>query len=454
MTTQMLGFDTAGQTLYMLDSRGRDTGALFAHDTKTGERKLVHADARADVSGILAHPTTGKAQAVAVNYLRNEWVVLDPAIAPDLDALKKLAAGGEFGVSARTEDDKTWVVSVSRSDRSTETFLYDRATRKAKPWFDTRPALPDAQLSKMHGVEIKSRDGLTLPSYLTLPAGSDPDGDGRPNAPVPMVLLVHGGPWARDGYGLNPSHQWFANRGYATLSVNFRGSTGFGKAFVNAGDLQWGRKMHDDLIDAVRWAVQQRIAVPDKVAIMGGSYGGYAALAGLTMTPKEFACGVSIVGPSNLNTLLQTIPPYWGPIRRMFASRMGDDTTEEGRALLKERSPLTYVDAIERPLLIGQGANDPRVKQAESDQIVQAMQAKKIPVTYVLYPDEGHGFVRPPNRISFNAVAETFLGQCLGGRVQPIGNDFAGSSIQVPTGADGVPGVAQALQAIKPAPKN
>jgi dipeptidyl aminopeptidase/acylaminoacyl peptidase len=451
LTTSLLGFDASGQTLYLLDSRGRDTGALFALDTKTGQRRLLHEDARADVGGILSHPVTGQAQAVAVNYLRNEWIALDPAVKLDLDALKALAAGGEFGIGARTRDDKTWVVAVTRSDKSSEFFLYDRDTRKARPWFDTRPALPDAQLSKMHGVAIKSRDGLTLPSYFTLPAGSDPDGDGRPDKPVPMVLLVHGGPWARDAYGLNGTHQWFANRGYATLSVNFRGSTGFGKAFVNAGDLQWGRKMHDDLIDGVRWAVQQRIAIPDKVAIMGGSYGGYATLAGLTMTPKEFACGVSIVGPSNLFTLLQTIPPYWGPIRRQFTTRMGDDTTEEGRALLKERSPLTYVDAIERPLLIGQGANDPRVKQAESDQIVQAMQAKKIPVTYVLYPDEGHGFVRPPNRISFNAVAESFLGQCLGGRVEAIGDDFAGSSITVPTGADGVPGVDAALQAMKPA---
>jgi dipeptidyl aminopeptidase/acylaminoacyl peptidase len=451
LTTTLLGLDSDGGTVYLLDSRGRDTGALFALDTKTGQRKLLHEDARADVGGILSHPVTGKAQAVAVNYLRNEWTVLDQAVAADIAALKKLAAGGEFGVSARTRDDKIWVVTVSRSDKTPESFIYDRASRKARPWFDARPALPDAQLSKMHGVEIKSRDGLTLPSYVTLPAGSDPDGNGRPDKPVPMVLLVHGGPWARDVYSLNATHQWFANRGYATLSVNFRGSTGFGKAFVNAGDLQWGRKMHDDLIDGARWAVQQRIAIADKVAIMGGSYGGYATLAGLTMTPKEFACGVSIVGPSNLITLLETIPPYWGPIRRTFATRMGDDATAEGRVLLKERSPLTYVDAIERPLLIGQGANDPRVKQAESDQIVQAMQAKNIPVTYVLYPDEGHGFVRPANRISFNAVAETFLGQCLGGRVEPIGADFAGSSITVPTGADGVPGVASALQAMKPA---
>lgn len=448
LTTGLLGFDAQGETLFLIDSRGRNTGALFAIDADSGERRLLHEDARADVAGILSHPQTGQVQAVAVNYLRNEWTVLDPAIEPDLAALRALAAGGEFSVTARTRDDATWVVAVSGSNRSTEFFLYDRASRKASPWFDTRPALPDQHLQRMHAVAIPTRDGLVMPSYYTLPASSDPDGDGIPASPVPTVLLVHGGPWARDSYGLNSTHQWFANRGWATLSVNFRGSTGFGKSFINAGDLQWGRAMHDDLIDGVRWATGKGISQADRVAIMGGSYGGYATLVGMTKTPTEFACGVSIVGPSNLITLLATIPPYWGPIRRQFTTRVGDDGTAEGRALLKERSPLTHVDAIVRPLLIGQGANDPRVVQAESDQIVQAMEARGIPVTYVLYPDEGHGFVRPQNRISFNAVTESFLGQCLGGRVEPVGDDFQGSSITVPNGVDGVPGVAEALSAI------
>jgi len=262
-----------------------------------------------------------------------------------------------------------------------------------------------------------------------------------------MVLFVHGGPWARDSFGLNRYHQWLANRGYAVLSVNYRASTGFGKAFLNAGNLQWGRKMHDDLIDAVDWAVKSGVTTADKVAIMGGSYGGYATLAGLTMTPKEFACGVDIVGPSNLITLLKTIPPYWESGRRQFAVRMGDQDTEEGRALLTERSPLSYADKIERPLLIGQGKNDPRVNINESQQIVDAMKAKNIPVTYVVYPDEGHGFVRPPNNISFNAVAETFLGKCLGGRSEPIGEDFKGASITIPEGAGLLNGVSEAMAA-------
>ena len=441
LTTQMAGISQDGKTFYVADSRGRNTSALYALDAQGGNRRLVYEDARADVDDVLVHPTTGVVQAVSSNYLRTRWQAIDPAIAPDLAALEKLAAGGEFIVSSRTRDDATWVVAVVRSDAPGKAYLYDRATRSSKLWYDSRPALDGLPLAPMQAREIRARDGLTLPSYLTLPKASDPDGDGKPAAPLPMVLLVHGGPWARDQFGLNGSHQWLANRGYAVLSVNYRGSTGFGKAFTNAGDLQWGRKMHDDLLDAVAWAADQGIAQRNKVAIMGGSYGGYAALAGVTMTPKDFACGVSIVGPSNLNTLLGSIPPYWAPLRKTFASRVGDPETPAGRQLLTERSPLTYVNQIERPLLIGQGANDPRVKQAESDQIVSAMQARKIPVTYVLYPDEGHGFARPPNRISFNAVAEHFLASCLGGRAEPVGNDFKGSTIQVPAGAELLPAI-------------
>ena len=454
LTTSPAGFTFDGHTLYMLDSRERNTGALFAIDTRTGQRTLVREDARADVTGTLSDPMSGVVQATSATYLRSGWQALDPAIQKDLDRLKQLAGDGEFGVASRTLDDRTWVVAVSRSDAPTTFHLYDRDSGEITFWFNTRPELEGKPLAKMWPVEIPTRDGLVMPSYYTLPTGSDPDGDGKPNRPVPTVLLVHGGPWARDFYGLNGQHQWFANRGYATLAVNFRGSTGFGKAFVNAGDLKWGREMHDDLLDGVAWATAQGIAQRDKVAIMGGSYGGYAALAGVTFTPTDFACGVSIVGPSNLNTLLASIPPYWEPIKRQFATRVGDPETEEGRALLEERSPLNFIDRIQRPLLIGQGANDPRVKQAESDQIVKAMEARSIPVTYVLFPDEGHGFARPQNRLAFNAVAESFLGNCLGGRVQPIGEDFTGSSIMVPNGAallEGLPAALSAHQAaIKP----
>ncbi|MDH3418654.1 MAG: alpha/beta fold hydrolase, partial [Gammaproteobacteria bacterium] len=353
---------------------------------------------------------------------------------------------GEIRVASRTLTDDRWVVVLISSTAPARYYLYDRNAGTTELWFEARPALADAVTTPMHSAEIESRDGLTLVSYYTLPVASDADGDGRPATPGPMVLLVHGGPWYRDFYGFNSMHQWLSNRGYAVLSVNFRGSTGFGKAFVNAGDLEWGRKMHDDLLDSIAWAVDAGIAREDQVAIMGGSYGGYATLAGLTMTPTTFACGVDIVGPSNLVTLLSTIPPYWGPMKRLFATRVGDDETEAGRELLTARSPLTYVDRIERPLLIGQGANDPRVKQAESDQIVTAMQTNGIPVTYVLFPDEGHGFARPENRLAFNATAEAFLGSCLGGRVEPIGDDLRGSSITVPVGAELMPDLQAALE--------
>jgi len=330
-------------------------------------------------------------------------------------------------------------------DGPVQYYRYDREEKSAEFLFTERTALEGVSLAKMHPVVIKSRDGLDMVSYYTLPVGSDSDFDGRPDEPLPMVLFVHGGPNARDNWGYEPVHQWLANRGYVVLSVNFRGSTGFGKEFTNAGNREWGGKMHDDLIDAVNWTVQEGIANPDRVAIMGGSYGGYATLWGMTNTPDTFACGVDTVGPSNLVTLFETIPPYWQPEIEDLATRIGDARTEEGRAFLTKRSPLTYTDNIKKPLLIGQGANDPRVKQAESDQIVQAMQDADIPVTYLLYTDEGHGFYRPENRLSFYAVTDAFLAEHLGGRYEPIGDDFEGSSIIVKCGAGEVPGLAEAL---------
>jgi dipeptidyl aminopeptidase/acylaminoacyl peptidase len=384
-------------------------------------------------------------QAVAFNYARPEWKVLDRSIQADLDYLKTVA-GGDISVTSRTLDDRTWTVAYLMDNRPVRFYLYDRTARRARFLFTNRKALEDLPLATMHPVVIESRDGQDLVSYLTLPVDSDRGRRGRPDRPLPMVLAVHGGPWARDGWGLIPEHQWLANRGYAVLSVNFRGSTGFGKRFINAANGEWAGKMHDDLIDAVNWAVQERIADKDRIAIMGGSYGGYAALVGLTFTPDVFACGVSLVGPSSIITLLNTIPPYWEPEIAMFTTRVGDHRTEEGRRFLESRSPLTFVEGIRRPLLIGQGANDPRVKQSESDQIVDAMQRKGIPVTYALYSDEGHGFARPENRMSWSAVVEAFLSRHLGGRFEPVGNDFAGSTITVPTGAGGAPGLEEALR--------
>ncbi|WP_066682803.1 S9 family peptidase [Caulobacter sp. CCH9-E1] len=444
LTTAALGFTTDGKTLYWLDSRGRNTAALVAQEGD--QTKIVAQDAKADIGQILADPKTGAVQAYAVNYLRNTWTAVDPAVKADLDFLQR-ELKGEIGVTSRTDADDLWTVAVDPVSAPSATYLYDRKAKALTKLFVSRPELEGLPLQPMHPVEIKARDGLTLVSYLTLPPGADANGDGKADKPAPMVLFVHGGPWARDAYGYHSYHQWLANRGYAVLSVNYRASTGFGKDFINAGNLQWAGKMHDDLIDAVKWAETNGVAAPRQTAIMGGSYGGYATLVGLTFTPETFACGVDIVGPSNLETLLKTIPPYWEAGKQQFYKRMGDPTTPAGVALLKDRSPVYRAGAITKPLLIGQGANDPRVNQAESDQIVAAMQAKNIPVTYVLFPDEGHGFARPENNIAFNAVTEQFLKGCLGGRSEPIGDALKPSTAQVKAGADFTPGLREALAA-------
>lgn len=444
LTTGFAGFDATGRTVYMIDSRDRNTAALVGLSLDTGATTTYYADDRADVSGALVHPTKYTVQAAASTYERTEWKILDPDIEKDWTLLES-KVDGDLQVTDRTLDDARWMVVGFDDDGPVRYYLYDRNAGTVKFLFTNKVGLEKAPLVPMHAVQVKTRDGLTLVNYLSMPASADADGDGRPERPLPMVLSVHGGPWSRMSWGFNPWHQWLANRGYAVLDVNFRGSTGFGKAFINAADLEWGAKMHDDLIDSVDWAVAQGIAQKDKIAIMGGSYGGYATLVGVTMTPDVFACGVDIVGPSNLVTLIESIPPYWKPMLDLFTTRVGDPRTDEGRAFLLERSPLTHADAIRKPLLIGQGANDPRVKQAESDQIVGAMKTNKIGVTYVLYPDEGHGFARPENRLSFYAVTEAFLSECLGGRYEPVGKDFEGSTIQVPEGADLVPGVAAAL---------
>ena len=467
LTFQPLVVEQGGNTALLLSSVDRDTAALVRVDLKTAGQTVLAESDKADISGVWLQPRTRAPEAYSVEYLTTETRPLPHArqdigkdigkdvghdVAKDIDHLIGVL-GPQFQLVSRTLDDSRWIVAVNDPVHVQTSYLYERGSGQVTKLFDSRPELAGAPLQPMKPVEIRSRDGLTLVSYLTLPPGADPKGTGHPDKSLPLVLDVHGGPWARDSYGFNPEHQWLANRGYAVLSVNYRGSTGFGKKFLNAGDREWAAKMHDDLLDAVAWAVREKIAVEDKVAIYGGSYGGYATLVGVTFTPERFACGVDIVGPSNLLTLLASIPPYWKSAFEDMAHRIGDPRTEKGRELLKERSPLTHADRISKPLLIAQGANDPRVKQAESDQIVTAMQAKHLPVTYVLYPDEGHGFARPQNRIAFYAVSEGFLSQCLGGRHQPIGEDFAGSSLRVPVGADHVPGLTEALRKLEASPQ-
>ncbi|MBX3386289.1 MAG: S9 family peptidase [Phycisphaeraceae bacterium] len=453
--TSIAGFDATGDILTITSSQGRDTSAVYEVDMKTGARRMLLGVDNADAGALLIDPRTRRVQAVEIEHERSRWNLLSMDLVEDLQFLRKTNVGGDMLITSRSQDDRLWTVAFVEDEGPVKTYLYDRGKRAGGDatgpqrmafLFANRPELERAPLAPMHHAVIKTRDGLDMVVYYTLPRARDTDGNGVPDRALPMVLNVHGGPWARDSWGLDPEHQWLANRGYAVMSVNFRGSTGFGKNFLNAANGEWGGKMHDDLLDAVMWAVERGIADPAKVAIYGGSYGGYATLVGMTFTPEVFACGVSVVGPSSLVTLLESVPEYWKPVMDLMVNRIGGDhRTPDGRAFLESRSPLSFVDRIARPLLIGQGANDPRVKQAESDQIVAAMGKKDLPVTYVLFPDEGHGFARPENRMSFYAVTEAFLAQHLGGRVEPIGDAFEGSSITVPHGHQFVPGLSEAI---------
>ncbi len=428
-------FDKSGHKEYWVDSRGRDTNALVVTDHERGDTEILATSDRADISDLLAHPERKTIQAVAFTYQRKEWKVLDPEIAPDFDLLREVS-DGDISILSRSDDDAHWIVQYLLDNGPIRFYRYDRVIRQASFLFVHRPDIEGLPLAKMHPQIIRARDGLDLVSYLTLPHEKSSDGAPRPREPVPMVLLVHGGPWARNNWGLDVVHQFLANRGYAVLSVNYRGSTGFGKEFINAANGEWGGRMHDDLVDAVNWVIEQGIAIPDRVAIMGRSYGGYATLVGLTMTPEIFACGVCFIGISNLVTMLGSKPPYWENWSSVWKVRTGDHTTPEGREFLLSRSPISHVDRIRKPLLIAHGANDVRCKKAEADQIVEAMRQRDIPVTYLLYPDEGHGFARPENRISSLAAAEAFLAQHLGGHFEPMGEAFEGSSIEIVCGGD------------------
>ncbi|CAN5305955.1 S9 family peptidase [soil metagenome] len=402
-----VGFTGDGSRLYLLDSRDANATRLVTLDPRSAETDTIAEDPHYDVGGVELNPESREVEAVAFVKARTEWVVLDDAMREDFKALGTLHPG-DFTVTSRDHDDMCWIAAFDADDGPAAYFLYYRDAQGGVHLFDSRSDLAGYTLSNMEPVSFAARDGLELHGYLTLPPGASPLG-------LPMVLNVHGGPWARDMWGYDPEAQWLANRGYACLQVNFRGSTGYGKDFVNAGDREWGAKMHDDLVDAVRWAVEESIADPEKVAIFGGSYGGYAALAGAAFTPEVFRCAVDIVGPSNLITLIQSIPPYWSTLRSTFTGRVGDPDTEP--EFLESRSPLFYVDDIGIPILIAQGANDPRVKQQESEQIVAALREKGLDHEYLLFEDEGHGFARPENRLEFYAAAEEFLSRHLGGRV-------------------------------------
>ncbi len=405
-----IGFSPDNRSLYVITAKGANAARLVRYDLRDGTIETLLADEAYDVHSTYVDPATNALVAAAVLRERLEWSVLDPAYRTTFERLRE-HRDGDFTVADATADGNTLVVRYTFDVSPNAYDLVDRATGDARTLFVERPALLDYTLAPMRPIRFAARDGLTIHGYLTLPVGVEAK-------QLPTVLLVHGGPWHRDRWGYDDTVQWLANRGYAVLQVNFRSSTGYGKAFLNAGNRQWAGAMRTDLLDARDWAIAQGIADPARFAIVGGSYGGYAVLTALAFTPDAFTCGVDIVGPSNLNTLIGSIPPYWEPLIKIFHQRMGEDP-----AFLDTQSPLFKADRIAAPLLIAQGANDPRVKQAESDQIAAAMRANGIPVTYILFPDEGHGFANPRNNKRFTALAETFLAEHLGGRLEPTHAD-------------------------------
>jgi dipeptidyl aminopeptidase/acylaminoacyl peptidase len=407
-SSDIITFSEDGRSLLGVSPKDANTGRLLRVDIATGATEVLAEDPEADVAGVLVHPDTREPRIVTLLKDRSEYIVLDSSVEDDLKAIRALHPGDPV-IHAGENADSPWLVAFTNDAGPVAYFTYDPVAHAGRFLFDARPELTRYQLAAMEPFSFTSRDGLTIHGYATFPPGADRSG-------LPAVVNVHGGPQVRDVWGFNPEAQWLANRGYLSVQVNYRGSTGYGKAFVNAGDREWGAKMHDDLIDAVDYIVGQGWADRDRVAIYGGSYGGYAALVGAAFTPDVFCCAVDIVGPSNLKTLLETIPPYWAPVIAQLYKRVGNPETDAD--FLWSRSPLSRVRDIRIPLLIAQGANDPRVKQAESEQIVAALEEAGIDHEYMLFPDEGHGFAKPENRLKFYGVAERFLARHLGGRFE------------------------------------
>jgi dipeptidyl aminopeptidase/acylaminoacyl peptidase len=433
-STELIDFSDDGGTLYLRDTRSRDKAALFALDMTTRKPTLLAADDEADIVSVDFEPKSRRPLAAYAMSDRIHWHPIDPSAAKELEMLAAYGPGDQQLLSRSLDNGKV-AAYFERDTASGEYVLIDHAAGAVRPLYIQRPALAQIRLRPLEPVVIPARDGLKLHCYLTMPAQSSAA------EKLPLVLAIHGGPYARDQWGFSSTHQWLASRGYAVLSVNYRGSTGFGKAFVTAADHEWGGKMHDDLIDAVQWAIGRGFADRKRVGFYGGSYGGYSALMAATKTPEVFACIVDLFGISNLITFMATIPPYWGPWFSIWKNRLADPATEAGRAFLRDRSPLDHIERATRPILIAQGMHDVRVVAAESEQMVKALQARHVPVTYVTFPDEGHGFVRPENRLAFAAVVEAFLAKHLGGQYQPLGNDFAGSTIRIETGGERLPGL-------------
>lgn len=415
-------FQKDNQHFYLVSNVGDvDLTQLYLMDIETGEKELVENDpeGKADFGGLAISDKTLEVLYTTYTdeYTRRYFKNKD--FENHYNKLKEKFSGKEISLSGPTTDEVFWMVNVWSDTNPGETYLYNMTTEELMFQYKLRPKLPVEYLSQVKSIRYKSSDGMEIQAYLTLPKGA-----GEKN--LPLVVYPHGGPWARDYWGYDPNAQFLANRGYAVLQPNFRSSTGFGKAFLNAGNKQWGDLMQDDITWGVEYLVDQGLVNPDRVAIFGISYGGYATLAGLAFTPELYACGVSFVGPSNLVTLLNSIPPYWEANRKVFHERMGDPTTEEGLEQIKRQSPLFSADKIVAPLMVIQGNNDPRVKKAESDQIVVALRDRNFPVEYLNAPDEGHGFARPDNRMAAVVAMEKFFAKYLNGRIQEdVSEDIA-----------------------------
>jgi len=408
-------FHKDGKRVYLLSNKGEgnDLIGLRLLDVATGAEEVVETDPlkRVDLQNAYFSDLTDELVATIYTDEKTRIYFKDKAFEADYNILQKQFPTRQITPQSSTADEQVWLFATNSDTEPGETYVFDRHTKKADLLYRLREKLPRESLAPMTAVKYPSSDGLEIPAYLTLPKVADAKN-------LPAVIVPHGGPWARDDWGYDSIAQFLANRGYAVLQPNFRGSTGYGKKFLDAGNRQWGDKMQDDITWGVKYLVSKGIANPKRVGILGGSYGGYATLAALTFTPDTYAAGVSIVGPSNLLTLLESIPPYWEPIRKLFHERMGDPNTPEGKAQLERQSPLTHAAKIATPLLVIQGANDPRVKKAESDQIVVALRDRGFAVEYLVAPDEGHGFARPVNSMAMFAASEKFLAKHLGGRFQ------------------------------------
>lgn len=404
-------FTYDNRAFWALSSLGRDRAALVLWDPQTqSEREVLYSHPQVDVGGAFTSDVQEQLLGVSFAAAKQHYVFFDAATEEEYRWLQEQFPGLELRFVDATEDE-TLALIRTFSDRSLGAFhLFDRENRELTHLAEVSPWLPEAQLSPMRPITYTSRDGLFIHGYLTLPQGE------APAAGWPAILIPHGGPIARDNWGYSPTIQFLANRGYAILQVNFRGSSGYGRSFMEAGLGEWGRAMQDDLTDGVAWLIDQGFADPERVGIFGGSYGGYAALAGMAFTPERYTAGISYVGPSNLFTLMDSIPPYWEPFREQLYEMIGHPQTDAKR--IQAVSPLFHVERIERPLMILQGANDPRVKQAESDQIVRALRERGISVPYMLKEDEGHGFRNEENRFAVYRAIEEFFGEHLGGRVE------------------------------------